>query len=93
MTINIVCRKNAVNRNNLAPLALVFAHGRRRKFIGLGISVALEHWDFEKQQPTAACPDGAEIRFQITSKIREYNRHLYTLMYQPMPYDVLYSKM
>ena len=52
MTINVVCRKDAINRNHLAPLALVFTHDRRRKFVGLGISVALEHWDFEKQQPT-----------------------------------------
>ena len=74
MTINVVCRKDAINRNHLAPLALVFTHDRRRKFVGLGISVALEHWDFEKQQPTTDCPDGAEIQFQITSKIREYER-------------------
>ena len=68
MTINVVCRKDAINRNHLAPLALVFTHDRRRKFVGLGISVVLEHWDFEKQQPTTDCPDGAEIQFQITSK-------------------------
>ena len=74
MTINVVCRKDAINRNHLAPLALVFTHDRRRKFVGLGISVALEHWDFEKQQPTTDCPDGAEIQFQITSKIREYEK-------------------
>ena len=76
MTINVVCRKDAINRNHLAPLALVFTHDRRRKFVGLGISVALEHWDFDKQQPTTDCPDGAEIQFQITSKIREYEKKI-----------------
>ena len=76
MTINVVCRKDAINRNHLAPLALVFTHDRRRKFVGLGISVALEHWDFEKQQPTTDCPDRAEIQFQITSKIREYEKKI-----------------
>ena len=93
MTINIVCRKDAINRNRLAPLALVFTHDRRRKFVGLGISVALEHWDFEKQQPTADCPDGAEIRFQITSKIREYEKKIKKLevLEIPVTFDTLFA--
>lgn len=94
MTINIVCRKDAINRNRLAPLALVFTHDRRRKFVGLGISVALEHWDFEKQQPTADCPDGAEIRFQITSKIREYEKKIKKLevLEIPVTFDTLFEQ-
>ena len=94
MTINIVCRKDAINRNRLAPLALVFTHDRRRKFVGLGISVALEHWDFEKQQPTADCPDGAEIQFQITSKIREYEKKIKKLevLEIPVTFDTLFEQ-
>lgn len=68
MTINVVCRKDAINRNHLAPLALVFTHDRRRKFVGLGMSVLLEHWDFDKQRPTRNCPDSVEIQFHITSQ-------------------------
>ena len=63
MTINVVCRKDAINRNHLAPLALVFTHDRHRKFVGLGMSVLLEHWDFEKQRPAENCPGDAEIKF------------------------------
>lgn len=66
MTINVVCRKDAINRNHLAPLALVFTHDRHRKFVGLGMSVLLEHWDFEEQRPAENCPGDAEIKFQIT---------------------------
>ncbi len=70
MTINVVCRKDAINRNHLAPFALVFTHDRRRKFVGLGISVGisvlLKHWDLEKQRPAENYPGGAEIEFQIT---------------------------
>ena len=94
MTINIVCRKDAINRNRLAPLALVFTHDRRRKFVGLGISVAVEHWDFEKQQPTADCPEGAEIRFQITSKLREYEKKIKKLevLEIPVTFDTLFEQ-
>ena len=94
MTINVVCRKDAINRNHLAPLALVFTHDRRRKFVGLGISVVLEHWDFEKQQPTTDCPDGAEIQFQITSKIREYEKKIKKLevLEIPVTFDTLFEQ-
>lgn len=94
MTINVVCRKDAINRNHLAPLTLVFTHDRRRKFLGLGISVALEHWDFDKQQPTKNCPDGAEIQFQITSKIREYEKKIKKLevLEIPVTFDNLFEQ-
>ena len=94
MTINVVCRKDAINRNHLAPLALVFTHDRCRKFVGLGISVALEHWDFEKQQPTTDCPDRAEIQFQITSKIREYEKKIKKLevLEIPVTFDNLFEQ-
>ena len=94
MTINVVCRRDAINRNRLAPLALVFTHDRRRKFVGLGISVALEHWDFEKQQPTTDCPDRAEIQFQITSKIREYEKKIKKLevLEIPVTFDNLFEQ-
>ena len=98
MTINVVCRKDAINRNHLAPLDLVFTHDRRRKFVGLGISVGisvlLKHWDFEKQQPTADCPDRAEIQFQITSKIREYEKKIKKLevLEIPVTFDTLFEQ-
>ena len=98
MTINVVCRKDAINRNHLAPLVLVFTHDRRRKFVGLGISVGisvlLKHWDFEKQQPTADCPDRAEIQFQITSKIREYEKKIKKLevLEIPVTFDTLFEQ-
>ena len=94
MTINVVCRRDAINRNHLAPLALVFTHDRRRKFVGLGISEALVHWDFDKQQPTADCPDRAEIQFQITSKIREYEKKIKKLevLEIPVTFDTLFEQ-
>ena len=94
MTINVVCRKGAINRNHLAPLVLVFTHDRRRKFVGLDISEALVHWDFDKQQPTADCPDRAEIQFQITSKIREYEKKIKKLevLEIPVTFDTLFEQ-
>lgn len=94
MTISVVCRKDAINRNHLAPLGLVFTHDRRRKFVGLGMSVLLEHWDFDKQQPTKNCPDGAEIQFQITSRIREYEKKIKKLevLEIPVTFDNLFEQ-
>ena len=85
MTINVVCRKDAINRNHLAPLALVFTHDRRRKFVGLGISVGisvlLKHWDFEKQRPCRKLPRRRGNRVSDNNELIESNlsdRDFYT---------------
>ena len=58
------------------------------------MSVLLEHWDFEKQQPTTDCPDRAEIQFQITSKIREYEKKIKKLevLEIPVTFDNLFEQ-
>ena len=94
MTFKVILRKDVIYKNNTSPLCLLFFHDNRRKSVGLGVSVALEHWDFEKQQPPADCPDGAEIQFQITSKIREYEKKIKKLevLEIPVTFDTLFEQ-
>ena len=47
MTFKVICRKEIIYKNSTSPLCLLFFQGKRKKAVGLGVSVALKHWDAE----------------------------------------------
>ena len=67
MTFKAIIRKDVIYKNNTSPLCIQFLHDGRKKTIGLGVSVALKHWDAEAQKVTDDCPDRDNIQFQITA--------------------------
>mgnify|MGYP000145103918 CR=1 FL=1 len=71
MTFKVICRKEIIYKNSTSPLCLLFFQGKRKKAVGLGVSVALKHWDAEAQKVTDDCPDRDNIQFQITAKVEE----------------------
>lgn len=85
MTFKVICRKSTVYRNFTSPLYLLFFQGKRKKYIGLGISVAPAHWDAEAQKVTNDCPDKDNIQFQITAKIKEYEKQIQRLEIMDIP--------
>lgn len=56
------------------PIVPIILSGQTQKAVGLGVSVALKHWDAEAQKVTDDCPDRDNIQFQITAKIKEYEK-------------------
>lgn len=66
MTFRVILRKDVIYKNNTSPLCLLFFHDNRKKSVGLGVSVVRSCWDAQAQKVTDDCPDGAEIKFQIT---------------------------
>ena len=85
MTFKVICRKNIVYRDSTSPLCLLFFQGKRKKSIGLGVSVAPAHWDAEAQKVTDDCPDRDNIQFQITAKIKEYEKRIQRLEIMELP--------
>ena len=51
----------------------------------MGVSVALKHWDAEAQKVTDDCPDRDNIQFQITAKIKEYEKKIQRLEIMDIP--------
>ena len=66
-------------------LCLLFFQGKRKKAVGLGVSVALKHWDAEAQKVTDDCPDRDNIQFQITAKVKEYEKKIRRLEIMDIP--------
>ena len=85
MTFKVICRKEIIYKNSTSPLCLLFFQGKRKKAVGLGVSVALKHWDAEAQKVTDDCPDRDNIQFQITAKIKEYEKKIQRLEVMDIP--------
>ncbi len=71
-TVNVVCYKSKVLRNNESPLMLRVTKDRKCKYVSLGISVMPENWDFKLNKPNPNCPNKEYIELIITNKVKEY---------------------
>ncbi len=93
MTFKAIIRKDVIYKNNTSPLCIQFLHDGRKKTIGLGISIAHEYWNAEAQKVTDDCPDRDNIQFQITAKIKEYNKKIQRLeaLDIPITFDTLFE--
>ena len=71
----------------------MFFHDNRKKPVGLGVSVAREYWDAEAQKITNDCPDRDDIQFQITAKIKEYEKKIKKLkaLEIPVTFETLFE--
>ena len=85
MTFRVILRKDVIYKNNTSPLCLLFFHDGRKKSVGLGISVARDYWDAEAQKVRDDCPDRDNIQFQITAKIKEYEKKIQRLEIMDIP--------
>ena len=71
-TINVVCYKSKVLKNNELPLMLRVCKDGKRKYESLGISLNPKYWDFKANKPTAKCPNREYIEKLIAEKKRAY---------------------
>ena len=93
MTFRVILRKDVIYKNNTSPLCLLFFHDNRKKSVGLGVSVSREYWDAETQKITDDCPDRDDIQFQITAKIKEYEKKIKKLeaLEIPVTFETLFE--
>ncbi len=70
-TIEVVCFKYKPLKNNEFPLRIRITKDRKTKYISLGVSVAPQYWDFERNQPTLDCPSREYLEKLIANKLCE----------------------
>ena len=71
-TINVVCYKSKVLKNNESPLMLRICKEGKRKYESIGISLDPKYWDFKANKPTSKCPNKEYIEKVITEKTKAY---------------------
>ena len=93
MTFKVIIRTDVIYKDNSSPLCLLFFHDGRKKSVGLGVSVVRSCWDAQAQKVTDDCPDRDDIQFQITAKIKEYEKKIKKLeaLEIPVTFETLFE--
>ena len=71
ITVDVVCYKYKPLKNRELPIRIRVCKDRKTRYINLGVSTKMEHWDFEKNEPKADCPNRELLEKLIASKISE----------------------
>lgn len=71
-TVNVVCYKSKVLKNNESPLMLRICKDGKRKYESIGISILPSLWDFKQNKPTRKCPNKEYIERLIAEKVKVY---------------------
>lgn len=78
-TVNVVCYKSKVLKNNESPLMLRVCKDRKMKYQSLGISINPALWDFKTNKPARNCPNKEYIEKLITEKAKAYTEKIIEL--------------
>ena len=71
-TVNVVCYKSKVLKNNESPLMIRVCKDRKMKYQSLRISILPKYWDFKANKPTSKCPNKEYIERLIAEKVKVY---------------------
>lgn len=75
-TVNVVCYKSKVLKNNESPLMIRVCKDRKRKYISIGLSINPIYWDFTKNAPKPQCPNKEDLTTLITQKLHAYSEQI-----------------
>ena len=75
-TVNVVCYKSKVLKNNESPLMIRVCKDRKRKYISIGLSINPIYWDFTKNAPKPQCPNKEALTTLITLKLHAYSEQI-----------------
>lgn len=71
-TVNVICYKSKVLKNNESPLMLRVCKDRKMKYQSLGISLNPAFWDFKTNKPAKNCPNRDYLEKLIAEKTKAY---------------------
>lgn len=78
-TVEVVCYKYKPLKNGELPLKIRVTKDRKVRYVSLGVSTKLEHWDFKKNQPKPDCPNREQLEKLIATKISEVKAEIVEL--------------
>ena len=79
ITIEAVCYKYKPLKNGELPLKIRICKDRKTRYINLGVSTQIAHWDFSKNRPKDICPNKEQIDSLITGTINSLRKMIVEL--------------
>mgnify|MGYP000404893521 CR=1 FL=1 len=87
-SISVICYKYKTLKNGECALMLRIIKDRKTKYQSLGISIPLQYWDFDKNQPKRNCPNKDAILRLITEKTKQYQEQMLELKIENKEFTV-----
>ena len=75
-SVKVLCYRSKTLANGEHPLMVRVTKDRKVKYVSLGVSVKLEHWNFEGERPKRNCPNKEVIEKIISDKEAEYKEQI-----------------
>ena len=76
-TVNVLCYRSKTLKNGEHPLVICVCKERKRKYIGLGVSINPIYWDFKKNRPKRNCPNRDQINNLIREQEQKYSEQVF----------------
>ncbi|MDR1671141.1 MAG: site-specific integrase [Alistipes sp.] len=76
ISINVICRKDKIYKNNTAPIHVRFTLNRQTRYVSTGVAVLSEDWDFDVQRIKPSLIHLKETQHQIDKVLFEYERKI-----------------
>jgi hypothetical protein len=76
ISINAVCRKDKINKNNTAPVHIRFTQNRQIRYVSTGVAITPEDWDFDTQRIKPSQEHLKSVKHQIDNVLFDYERKI-----------------
>lgn len=86
--LTVICRKDKVNKQNEAPLAIKISQNYKSKKISLGVKINIDYWNFENNKLRDETPNREQIQFLIDTTIQDLNKKILNYRIQDKEFTI-----
>ena len=76
ISINLVQRKDKLNRDNTAPIHLRLTHKAKNRYVSTGVTLPVGVWSAENQSINPDYPSAGELQFKVDSVRIDYEKKI-----------------
>jgi integrase len=79
ISINVICRKDKMYKNNTAPIHVRFTLNRQTRYVSTGVAISPNDWNFDEQRINPSLSHLKEAQYKIDTVLSEYERKIIRL--------------
>ena len=86
--LTVICRKDKMNKQNEAPIAIKISQNYKSKKVSLGVKINIAYWDFENNKLKDETPNREQIQFLIDTTIQDLNKKILNYRIQDKEFTI-----